>query len=123
MKHEKEMEAFMADYGETYREEEERVKAHEARVVELLEGISRSIEHAQNLPSQQDHQSLKSDLAFKTREMKNSKSTAAALEVRRGGGGAWADCGPDSGKLVMACPHPDCNLFFPRPSVRRALMS
>lgn len=122
MKHEKEMEAFMADYEETYREEEERVKAHEARVVELLEGISRSIEHAQNLPSQQDHQSLKSDLAFKTREMKNSKSTAAALEVR----GAWAaraDCRPGCGKLVLACPHPDRNLFFPRPSVRRAPMS
>lgn len=74
----------MADYEETYREEEERVKAHESRVVELLEAISRSLEHAQNLPSQQDHQSLKSDLAFKTREMKNSKATAQALEVRVG---------------------------------------
>jgi len=73
----------MADYEETYREEEERVKAHESRVVELLEAISRSLEHAQNLPSQQDHQSLKSDLAFKTREMKNSKATAQALEAQR----------------------------------------
>lgn len=76
------MEAFLSDYDVTYEEEVARVALHETRVVEVLEAISRSVEHAHNLPSQEEHDSLKSDLAFKTREMKNSKATAAALQVR-----------------------------------------
>lgn len=85
VKHDQEMNEFMSSFEATMADATERVEEREQHVQELLEAISRHMDHAKQLPSTEDHTHLRDDLAFKEREMQRSEATAQSLEGKRAG--------------------------------------
>jgi len=78
-KREESMQEFMDTFEETKAQDLERISQTESNIVTILEHMSRNLARYHHLPTPQELNSMKDDLAFKENEMKKSEHTASGL--------------------------------------------
>lgn len=78
-----EISAFLNSYEDTRDSEKQQMSRLASNIVALLENISRTSALETALPTQDQHQNMIEDLAFKEKEMEKSQSTVENLEDKR----------------------------------------
>lgn len=83
VKKDREFDAFLDTFDENYSGEKKRIASAEQEIVSLLEKSSRLLERTRALPSKDEANGLAKDLAFKTKEMTKSQTTAENVNAER----------------------------------------
>lgn len=83
LKRDEEMQQFLDGFDNERAKEVQITEKLEGHIVALLERISQTLARGTQLPSVEEHQSMKDDLAFKSKEMERAQSTSESLSERK----------------------------------------